>query len=112
VRDSDGTVIFSIGRKLTGGSRKTAVFARRLGKPWLHLTGESKDASGRLKEFLGENRISVLNVAGPRESGEPEIGRFVRRVLRMVFGGSCSAGGKKMEAKKVRNRQNEWGKRI
>src|SRR2546428_7239726 len=36
VRDSDGTVIFSIGPKLTGGSKQTAEFARQHRKPCLH----------------------------------------------------------------------------
>jgi len=33
VRDSDGTVIFTIAERLNGGSRKTARFTRKLGKP-------------------------------------------------------------------------------
>src|SRR6187402_466883 len=37
VRDSDGTVIFTIADELNGGSRKTAQFTRKLGKPCLHL---------------------------------------------------------------------------
>src|SRR5437867_10686295 len=37
VRDSDGSVIFSIGPRLAGGSKKTADFARRHKKPCLHL---------------------------------------------------------------------------
>jgi len=38
VRDSDGTVIFTIKDRLKGGSRKTMRFAKELGKPWIHLT--------------------------------------------------------------------------
>ena len=37
VRDSDGTVIFSIAPALTGGSRETAELARQHQKPCLHL---------------------------------------------------------------------------
>src|SRR3974377_1897050 len=36
VRDSDGTVIFSIEQKLSRGSKKTANLAVKLGKPLLH----------------------------------------------------------------------------
>jgi hypothetical protein len=38
VRDSDGTVIFTMATKLTGGSKLTADAAKKLGKPWLHLS--------------------------------------------------------------------------
>ena len=34
-----------------------------------------------LLEFIHEHRIKFLNVAGPRESEEPGIGAFVKRVL-------------------------------
>jgi hypothetical protein len=33
-----------------------------------------------------ENRVKVLNVAGPRTSKEPDIGEFVMVVLGAVFG--------------------------
>jgi hypothetical protein len=53
VRDSDGTVIFSLHRRLMGGSRRTAETARKLGKPLLHLTGsrDATEASRQLNAF-------------------------------------------------------------
>ena len=38
VRDSDGTVVLSIGPALTGGSKKTVNLAHKHGKPVLHLS--------------------------------------------------------------------------
>src|SRR5690242_13207886 len=35
VRDSDGTVIFTISKRLLAGSHLTSACARVLGKPWL-----------------------------------------------------------------------------
>jgi hypothetical protein len=83
VRDSDGTVIFSKTRTLTGGTRQTAIFARRLRKPCLQLIRSLgvKDAAKQLTEFLTEHRIVVLNVAGPRASDQPDLARFVKAVL-------------------------------
>jgi hypothetical protein len=83
VRDSDATVIFSIAPDLTGGSRTTAAFAGRLGKPWLHLSliRDGTASVSRLREFLWRHQVKILNVAGPRASGEPEIGAYVTRVL-------------------------------
>src|SRR4029077_925972 len=37
VRDSDGTIIFTVRTTLSGGSLKTAEFARKYGRPWLHV---------------------------------------------------------------------------
>ena len=86
VRDSDGTVIFSIAAKLTGGSLATHEIARRLGRPVLHLAranaGEPAEA---LRRFVEENRILSLNVAGSRASGEPEVAAFGQSVLSEAF---------------------------
>ncbi len=38
VRDSDGTVIFTMAAKLAGGSKRTAEFAKKHGKPLLHIS--------------------------------------------------------------------------
>lgn len=82
VRDSDGTVIFSILPILTGGSLLTAKLARDYGKPCLHLSKEASDNPVRkLIDFVKEQQIEVLNVAGPRESTEPAIAKFVLDVL-------------------------------
>lgn len=87
VRDSDGTLVFSLGKKLEGGARKTVEFARELRKPCLHLSQAcpEKDPVAALRKFMRDNRIWRLNVAGPRESQEPGIGRFVTRILKRVF---------------------------
>ncbi len=85
VRDSDGTVIFSLAAELTGGSAYTADCARRLGRPWLHLTPAVPQPARRLREFVAAHTLATLNVAGPRASEEPAVGVFVRRVLAEAF---------------------------
>jgi hypothetical protein len=83
VRDSDGTVIFSISAVLRTGSKKTFQLAQKLNKPVLHLW---RDGGGPLPEkelarFIRDHAIRTLNVAGPRASKEPEVGWFVKEVL-------------------------------
>jgi hypothetical protein len=82
-RDSDGTVIFSVGESLTGGSKLTVEFAQKHGKPVLHLSRNGGPASPELalRRFIQDRGIKVLNVAGPRASKEPEVGAFVKEVL-------------------------------
>jgi len=63
VRDSDATVLFSIGPTLTGGSKKTEEFARKLKKPWQYLCARNKEAAEKLRAFVEEYGVRVLNVA-------------------------------------------------
>ena len=86
VEDSDGTVILSLAAELTGGSLLTARMAEKARKPLLHLVAREPGPGQQLRAFVQEHGIGVLNVAGPRESGEPGIYAFVREVLDAAFG--------------------------
>jgi hypothetical protein len=87
VRDSDGTVILSLGETLTGGSHRTAELAQQYGKPWLHLARDARtrNAAKELRRFAHEHDLRILNVAGPRASAESEVGEFVRAILDLAF---------------------------
>ncbi|MGK0190742.1 MAG: hypothetical protein ACI9R3_006572 [Verrucomicrobiales bacterium] len=92
VRDSDGTVIFTLNKNVTGGSLATLRFARKWNKPCIHIARDhAGDAAQRLAEFVINHRVSYLNVAGPRASGVPEIGAYVYQVLEDAFGESQSS---------------------
>ena len=86
VQDSDGTVIFSHTAELTGGTLLTKHFAIKANKPLLHVNSGQPDPGCRLKEFVWNNKINTLNVAGPRASEEPNIYQFVLKVLDAAFG--------------------------
>lgn len=87
VRDSDGTVIFSVSPELSGGSALTRQLAETLGKPCLHLAAErdGRTALRRLRAFIRRHGIRTLNVAGPRLSTEPGAAAFARRVLEALL---------------------------
>ena len=83
VVDADGTVILSHG-PLTGGSLFTEKMAQRHGKPVMHLDMAEvpvEDAAVLLKDFIEENSILILNVAGSRGSNDPAIYGKTCRVL-------------------------------
>jgi hypothetical protein len=87
VRDSDATLILSRGA-LTRGSAYTQEMALRHAKPWLHVNladVSEEDAVGRVRAWLEDVRPKVLNVAGPRASGDPGIYDLVRAVLTKVL---------------------------
>ncbi|MCH7228732.1 putative molybdenum carrier protein [Haloferula sp. A504] len=86
-RHTDGTVIFTLAAKLTGGSLRTAEFARKHGKPLIHLSrsGGPYNSAEQLQGFVDEHGIRVLNVAGSRDSKEPELYSWVIQILEDAF---------------------------
>lgn len=90
VRDSDGTLIVSLGRVLTGGSLMTWNLCDSVGRPRMHLLLQSAappTLRGVLLDWFGRHRIHTLNVAGPRESKEPGLQDATRRVLTSILRG-------------------------
>jgi Circularly permutated YpsA SLOG family len=82
-RDADGTAIFTVRAELTGGSKRTAEFAQKHRKPWIHLSQSlgTAQAASQLRQFVSEHGVCVLNVAGSRPSKESQVGAFVQAVL-------------------------------
>lgn len=90
VRDSDGTVVFTLAADVTGGSLRTIGFAKKHGKPCLHISQRPgilgyADRSVVLQKFVEDHGIQRLNVAGSRESKEPGIHQWVMEVLEGAF---------------------------
>ena len=83
VLDSDATLIVTRERKLSGGTAFTKTCAEQHGRPLLVVCerdGVSRSAAA-LSKFLKRNKVHTLNVAGPRESQAPGIGKFVIELL-------------------------------
>lgn len=94
VRDSDGTVLFTVAPDLSGGSALTRRLALQHGKPCLHLA-RSRDAAtavAQLRAFIRQAHIRVLNVAGPRRSVEPAAADFAAEVLEALWADARSGG--------------------
>lgn len=72
VRDSDATLILFLG-ELEGGTQLTRDFARQLHKPYQAINLQDPLPVTRLKAWLEDEKIGVLNVAGPRASKQPVI---------------------------------------
>lgn len=80
VRDSDGTLILYRGA-LKGGSALTRDLAERYERPCLALDLGQSPEPDALRQFVQENRIRVLNLAGPRESEAPGIYDEAQKLL-------------------------------
>lgn len=72
VRDSDGTLIL-FRAQLAGGSAFTAEVVRKEGKPCYTVNLATPVDPREVMEWISQNHIRVLNVAGPRESHVPGI---------------------------------------
>lgn len=72
VRDSDGTLVLTRGEP-SGGTALTIRLSMALGKPFVVVDLAEAGGPGRARRWIGESRIEVLNVAGPRESRCPGI---------------------------------------
>ena len=75
VRDSDATLVLTHNPELSGGTKLTRTFAVELKKPhlWADPSGDLAAGARRVADWVESEDVSVLNVAGPRESGEPGI---------------------------------------
>ncbi|NPA25750.1 MAG: molybdenum cofactor carrier [Deltaproteobacteria bacterium] len=95
VRDSDGTLVFTVGPP-SGGTALTIEKARLFAKPCLVVDLERNGDPRVVEDWLRENEIEVLNIAGPRESNFPGIYERAKSFLRALFragGGDLSADG-------------------
>ncbi|MDE3061202.1 MAG: putative molybdenum carrier protein, partial [Pseudomonadota bacterium] len=88
VRDADGTLIIVRGI-LAGGTAVTLMMTDRHQKP-CHILQADKPDMEELRGWIIEQRIRILNVAGPRESESPGIYRLAHDILEQLFAGTGS----------------------
>lgn len=85
VRSADGTLIVTAD-ELRGGTALTRTLAEKLRKPCLVVDPTQRTSVRQTRAWIATHGIRTLNVAGPRESGQPGIylrtRNFLRRLLR------------------------------
>jgi len=87
VQDSDATVIIYF-ESISGGTKETLLYCLNEKKPYLLIDGSGipeDSASKRIKQFIDENQISVLNVAGPRASKEKRAYEYTKQVITLML---------------------------
>lgn len=92
VRDSDGTLILTLGANLQGGTLLTLQTAEHLGRPSLWLHEASLVPQQMARDWFHQHGIQVLNIAGSRESEEPGVYLWAREIVEAVLNGvdKCS----------------------
>jgi|GEM_PF-3467248 len=85
VLDADGTIIFSFG-KLSTNAVETLHLAKAHNKPWLHIDLETdKNPGPKLRTWIDQFDIKVLNVAGRRAAKVPGLKRSVNEILEVLL---------------------------
>ena len=87
VIDSDGTVIIYFAYP-SGGTEQTIAFCIEEKKPYVLIDAEELTvdrASGKIQAFIDQYSIIILNVAGPRASGESRAYEYARKVILSVL---------------------------
>jgi hypothetical protein len=87
-------VIFTMTADLGRGSGRTAKFAAKMGRPWIHLSADMgvEQCASDVREWMNCHKIEVLNVAGSRGSNGPGVREFVQAVLNAAFPVRYEAG--------------------
>lgn len=91
VIDSDGTLIIYFS-KLSGGTLATYEFCKEFSKPHLCIDAQElqiEDASIKVKTFIEENKIEVLNVAGPRASNNDNAYPYAKSLVNLLIKNIC-----------------------
>jgi hypothetical protein len=81
VRDSDGTLVLTVGAPM-GGTLLTIECATQWRKPCLVVDLTRSAEPGTVRLWLDESHIAVLNVAGPRHCQSPEGYQLALQFLR------------------------------
>jgi predicted Rossmann fold nucleotide-binding protein DprA/Smf involved in DNA uptake len=84
VTASDATLVLNIGT-LAGGTSQTIHFAQQHGKPFLVVQLDEEFNAHTILNWLLDNEVRVLNIAGPRESKRPGIYDAALMLLRQLF---------------------------
>lgn len=85
VLDADGSIIFSFGR-LSPNAVDTINFAKAHKKPWIHIDLETEKHPGhKIRTWLDQFDINVLNVAGRSAAKVPGLKKSVQDILDLIL---------------------------
>ena len=84
VKEADGTLVLSKG-KPTGGTALTVKKAEKHSKPCIVVDLDKEINLGFVRQWIKDNNITALNVAGPRGSKNPTIHNQAMEFLKEMF---------------------------
>lgn len=82
---STGTLILHTVERLTGGTLFTLRMAKKHRKPYFLVNLSEGPCAQEVQQWICQNGISILNVAGPRQSSSPGVDYVARRFVVSIF---------------------------
>jgi putative molybdenum carrier protein len=105
VKDSDGTIIIHPG-KISGGTDQTVRFCIELQRPHQLIDASkisAEHAAKLIHDFVCNNKVKVLNIAGPRQSEWPEGYNYASRAVAGSLHSIASKSTTRSRDKIIRN---------
>ncbi len=92
IEESEGTLVF-YAFNVSGGTKMTVQHAYKVDKPvcLVEMSSFTLQAVSTIRRWLYTNEITVMNVAGPRGSKQPDMYDYVYSVLVEVIKGRNAA---------------------
>jgi len=84
VLESDGTLLLYLNNP-DSGTILTENLCKASNKPFLHIFLKEHESFTVLRCWIENNKISTLNIAGPRESNEPGVYSATFKFLKNLF---------------------------
>ncbi len=84
VLDSDGTLLLYLNNP-DSGTLITETFCKTNNKPFLHIKLDKQQNIIVVSSWIANNKISTLNIAGPRESNESGVYSSTFKFLKNLF---------------------------
>jgi hypothetical protein len=81
---ADATIIFATNPESVG-TKLTIELCEHFGKPWVLLNPYDDNVIQNASTFIDEERPTILNIAGHRESLSPGIAKKVASIVTAVF---------------------------
>ena len=85
IHSSDGTLIIVKDVAMDRGTKLTKELCAKLQKPCFIVSGVHAGEKEKFQEWLSNNHICTLNIAGCREGSQPGIYDFAMKILDSVF---------------------------
>jgi hypothetical protein len=83
VKNSDGIIVIYTGT-LAGGTEQTVRFCAELNRPYQLINAaelSAENSANLIADFVRNNKIGILNIAGPRQSEWPEGYDYASRAI-------------------------------
>lgn len=84
---ADGTIVFEYNNPFSNGTLLTVYYSQQYNKPYFifKINSESGNQTYRVRKWIKDHHIKILNIAGNRESDDPGIYKATYQILEEIL---------------------------